>query len=141
MRTSSILRKVGAGIAGIVVAVVLVLVFESIGHAIWPAPDDLDVGNADVMRAYVDTLPLGAMLTVAFAWFAGALGGTFAACRLGTARPLVYALLVGGFMTAGAIFNLMIIPHPIWFSALGLLGIFAGTWLGLALGTRKEIQS
>ena len=101
MQTNSILRKVGAGIAGIVVAVVLVLVFETIGHSIWPAPDDLDVGNADVMRAYVDTLPLGAMLTVAFAWFAGALGGTFAACRLGTARPLVYALLVGGFMTAG----------------------------------------
>jgi len=135
------LRKVGAGIAGIVVAVVLVFIFESIGHTIWPAPDDLDTGDADVMRAYVETLPLGAMLTVAIAWFAGALGGTFAACRLGTARPLVYALLVGGFMTSGAIFNLTIIPHPIWFSALGLVGIFVGTWLGLVLGTQKETRS
>lgn len=135
------LRKVGAGIAGIVVAVALVFVLESIGHAIWPAPDDLDAGNADVMRAYVDTLPLGAMLTVAIAWFAGALGGTFVACRLRAGRPLAYALLVGGFMTAGAIFNLTIIPHPIWFSALGLVGIFVGTWLGLALGTQKETRS
>ena len=135
------IRKVGAGIVGVAVAMALVWLVETIGHTVWPTPADLDTGDVDVMRAYVDTLPLGAMLTVAFAWFAGALGGTFAACRLGTARPLVYTLLVGGFMTAGAIFNLMIIPHPLWFSALGLVGIFAGTWLGLALGTRKEVQS
>lgn len=135
------LKQLGAGIVGIAVAIALVWIVESLGHAIWPTPADLDAGDADVMRAYVDTLPLGALLTVALAWFVGALGGTSAACRLGTARPLAYALAVGGMMAAGATFNLTIIPHPMWFSALGLVGIFAGTWLGLALGTRKEVQS
>lgn len=135
------LRKLGGGIVGIIVAVALVFFVESIGHIVWPAPEDLDVGNAEAMRAYVDTLPLGALLSVAIAWFAGAFGGTFAACRLGTARPLVYALVVGGMMTAGATFSLTIIPHPIWFSALGLIGIFAGTWLGVVSGARKETVS
>ena len=120
------------------VAMFLVWLIEKIGHAIYPPPDRLDFGDTDVMRAYIDTLPLGALLTVAIAWFLGSLGGTFAACRLGTARPLVYALLVGGIMFAGAAFNLTIIPHPIWFSILGVLGIFAGTWLGMTLGIRKD---
>jgi len=135
------IRKVGAGIVGVAVAMALVWLVETIGHTVWPTPADLDTGDVDVMRAYVDTLPLGAMLTVALAWFVGALAGTFAACRLGAARPLVYALAVGGVMTAGAAFNLTIIPHPPWFSALGLLGIFAGTWLGLNAGARKETIS
>jgi hypothetical protein len=129
-------RKIGAGILGIAVAVALVWIVETIGHSIYPPPADLDFGNSDVMRAYIDTLPLGALLSVAAAWFIGSLGGTFAACRIGTARPLVYALVVGLMMFSGATFNLTIIPHPIWFSILGVVGIFAGTWLGMDLGSR-----
>ena len=130
-------RKIGAGILGIAVAVALVWVVEKIGHSIYPPPADLDTGDTDVMRAYVDTLPLGALLSVAVAWFIGSVGGTFAACKVGTARPLVYALVVGGMMFAGAAFNLLIIPHPMWFSILGVVGIFVGTWVGMNLGSRR----
>lgn len=130
-------RKIGAGILGIAVAVALVWVVEKIGHSIYPPPADLDTGDTDVMRAYVDTLPLGALLSVAVAWFIGSVGGTFAACKVGTARPLVYALVVGGMMFAGAAFNLLIIPHPMWFSILGVVGIFIGTWVGMNLGSRR----
>ena len=131
-------RKIGAGILGIAVAVALVWVVEKIGHSIYPPPADLDTGDTDVMRAYVDTLPLGALLSVAVAWFIGSVGGTFAACKVGTARPLVYALVVGGMMFAGAAFNLLIIPHPMWFSILGVVGIFVGTWVGMNLGSRRS---
>ena len=131
-------RKILAGVVGVLTAVALVWLVETVGHAIWPPPDDLDFGDADVMRAYVDTLPLGALLSVAAAWFIGSLGGTFVACRLGTARPLVYMLVVGGMMFAGAAVNLTIIPHPIWFSVLGVVGIFVGTWLGMTLGRRRD---
>ena len=130
-------KNIGAGIAGVIVAVALVWVVELIGHSIYPTPADLDHGNSDVMRAYIDTLPLGAMLAVAIAWFVGSLGGCFVACRLGSARPLIYALIVGGMMFAGAVFNLLIIPHPSWFSALGIVGIFVGTWSGMTLGRSK----
>ena len=130
-------RKIGAGILGIAVAVALVWVVEKIGHSIYPPPADLDTGDTDVMRAYVDTLPLGALLSVAVAWFIGSVGGTFAACKVGTARPLVYALVVGGMMFAGAAFNLLIIPHPMWFSILGVVGIFVGTWVGMNVGSRR----
>ena len=129
-------RNIGAGIAGVIVAIALVWVVEFAGHSIYPPPADLDLGNSDVMRAYIDTLPLGALLTVAIAWFVGSLGGCFVACRLGSARPLVYALVVGGVMFAGAVFSLLIIPHPLWFSALGIVGIFVGTWLGMTLSRR-----
>jgi hypothetical protein len=131
-------RKIGAGVAGVFVAIVLVWLIEMIGHSIYPPPADLDTGDMDVMRAYVDAVPLGALLSVAIAWFVGSVGGTFTACRIGPARPLVYVLVVGGFMFAGAAVNLTIIPHPLWFSLLGVTGIFAGTWLGMALAIRKD---
>jgi hypothetical protein len=67
-------RNIGAGIAGVIVAIALVWVVEFAGHSIYPTPADLDYGNSDVMRAYIDTLPLGALLAVAIAWLGMTLG-------------------------------------------------------------------
>lgn len=132
-------KKILAGIVGVFVAIGLVWLVEKIGHGVYPPPDYPDVGDADVMRAYIDTLPLGALLSVAAAWFIGAFGGTFVACRLGSARPLAYVLAVGGIVFTGAAFNLTIIPHPMWFSILGVVGIFVGTGLGMTLGSKKAV--
>lgn len=126
-------RNIGAGIAGVVVAGLLVWIVESVGHAVFPPPPDLDFANADAMRAYIDTLPLGALLFVAAAWFIGTLGGTLTACKLGTGRRYIYALVVGGLILAATVVNLVMIPHPMWFSALGIAGIVFGAWLGLKL--------
>ena len=126
-------RNIGAGIAGVVVAGLLVWIVETIGHAVFPPPPDLDFANADAMRAYIANLPLGALLFVAAAWFIGALGGTLTACKLGTGRRYIYALVVGGLILLATAINLIMIPHPMWFSALGIAGIIAGAWLGLKL--------
>ena len=70
-------------------------------------------------------LPIGALLFVAVAWFIGTLGGTLAACKIGDAKPMIFAAVVGGLMLLGTLFNLMTIPHPLWFSILGVVGIVA----------------
>ena len=127
-------RNIGAGIAGVVVAGLLVWLVEKVGHAVYPPPPDLDFANADAMRAYIDTLPLGALLFVAAAWFIGTLGGTLTACKLGTGRRYIYALVVGGLILVATVVNLVMIPHPMWFSVLAVLVILAGAWLGLKLG-------
>ena len=44
------------------------------------------------------------------------------------------AAVVGGLMLVGTLFNLMTIPHPLWFSILGVAGIAVGAWLGMTLG-------
>ena len=123
-------RNIAAGIAGIVIAVVLVWLIEMIGHAVYPPPPGLNFADADAMRAYVETLPVGALLFVAGAWFVATLVGTCAACAIGTARPVIFAIVVGGLMLVATVINLVMIPHPLWFSVLGLAGIVVAAWLG-----------
>ena len=127
-------KNIVAGFAGIIVAGLLVWLVEMLGHAVYPAPADLNFADADTMRAYIDTLPLGAMLFVAAAWFIGTLGGTVLACKLGDAKPLIYALVVGGLILVATVANLIMIPHPVWFSVLGIVGIVAAAWLGMRIG-------
>lgn len=123
-------RNIVAAVVGIVVAAVLVMLVEKIGHTIYPPPADLDISDAEAMRDYVAGLPVGALLFVAAAWFIGATAGTCAACAIGTAKPMYIAVLVGGLVFIGASVNLLMFPHPIWFSTLGLTGILVGAGLG-----------
>ena len=127
-------KNIAAGIAGVIIAGQLVWLVEMLGHTIYTPPADLNFADGDAMRAYIDTLPIGALLIVAAAWFIGTLGGTAAACKIGDANPMIFAGVVGGLMLVGTLFNLMTIPHPLWFSILGVAGIAVGAWLGMTLG-------
>ncbi len=130
-------RNIGAGIAGIVIGGLLVWVVESLGHLVYPVPESIDFTDAEVLAAFVASRPLGALLSVIAAWFIGSFGGTFAACRIGTARPLNFLLVVGGAMFILTSMNLLMIPHPIWMSVTGLVGVMLGAWLGMQLGKQK----
>ena len=123
-------RNIVAGVVGVIVASVLVWVVQKIGHTLYPPPTDLNLADAEALRDYVASLPVGALLFVAAAWFVGATAGTCAACAIGTAKPMYLAVVVGGFVFIAASANLVIIPHPIWFSVLGLVGILVGAGLG-----------
>jgi hypothetical protein len=130
------LKNIVAGFAGLIVAGLLVLLVEMLGHTVYPPPADLNFADPDAMSAYIDTLPIGALLFVAVAWFVATLGGTLVACKIGDAKPIIYAAVVGGLMLLGTVINLVTIPHPLWFSILGVVGIAAGAWLGMTLGTK-----
>ena len=131
-------KNIAAGIAGVVVAGVLVMLIEMLGHAVYPVPPELDLTDLDVMRSYIAGLPAGAFLFVAAGWFAGTLGGILTACRIGTARPMIFTMVLSGFMLLGAAYNLAMIPHPLWFSITGIAGILVAAWLGLTLSTNKD---
>ncbi len=123
-------RNIVAGVVGVIVASVLVWVVQKIGHTVYPPPTDLNLADAEALKDYVASLPVGALLFVAAAWFVGATAGTCAACAIGTAKPMYLAVVVGGFVFIAASANLVMIPHPIWFSVLGLVGILVGAGLG-----------
>lgn len=127
-------KNIAAGVAGVIIAMALVWLIEAIGHSVYPAPPDLNFSDRDVMRAYLTTLPFAAFLFVGGAWFLGTLGGTIVACKTGDAKPITYAIVIGGLMLIATAANLIMIPHPLWFSILGVIGILVAAWLGMTLG-------
>lgn len=131
-------KNILAGTVGVVLAGSIVMIVEMIGHTIFPPPPDLDFSDSEALRAYIGTLPAIAMLFPVLGWTIGTLGGTVIACRIGTAKPLTFASIVGGLILAGTAFNLATIPHPLWVAILGVVGIVAGAWFGMKLGTRSS---
>jgi len=131
-------KNIAAGVAGALVAVGLIWIIEIAGHTVYPPPPDLDFTDTDAIRVYMSGLPLGAFLFVGGAWFIGTLGGTMAACHVGTAAPRVFAMVVGSLMLLATAINLATIPHPLWFSIVGIAGIIFAAWLGMFLGKKAN---
>ncbi len=123
------IRSIGALIAGIVTAFASIYLIEMLGHMIYPPPADLDFSDPEAIRPYIATLPIIALLFPMFGWFVGAFAGSLVADFCGDAKPYVFAAIVGGLVLAGTIANLIVIPHPLWFSITALIGIISSAWL------------
>ena len=123
-------RNIGAGLAGVLIAMLSVWLVQKIGHAVYPPPANLDLNDLEAMKSYVGGLPIGAFLFVVASYFIGTAVGTCVACAIGTMLPRIYALLVGCLMLVATAMNVMMIPHPTWFIVLAVVALVIGAWLG-----------
>ena len=132
------IRDAGAALAGIVIAFLLVYAVQFVGHSIYPPPAGLDQTDMEAMQDYISTLPVPALLFPMLAYFIGTFCGTLFACTIGTARPVIFAFIVGVLVMAGTVANLIWIPHPLWFSIGAVAGIIASAWLAMKAGGAKR---
>jgi hypothetical protein len=128
-------------IAGVVIAVALVFAVELIVNVIAPPPADFDMSDPVDVRERVGSLPMLAFALVLLGWVLGTALGSWAAVRIGQ-RPVVWpGLIVGAVIFVGTIYNIMTIPHPIWFVAISLLAIPLVSWLGASKARARASPS
>ena len=132
------LRDIGAIVAGLIVAFGAIMGVQMIGHSIWPPPTDIDWNDVEAARTYISQLPFLSLLFPIASYFVGAFAGPFVASKIGTARPMVFAGVIGLVLLAATIANLIQIPHPYWFAALALAAVLVGTWLALQLSDDSD---
>lgn len=123
------IKKIAAAVLGIVLAGGIVAAVEAVGHAVYPVPADVDINDAVQFGNYIEGLPFGAFLFVLAAWLLGTLGGGLLACFISRENPFIYAAIVGGFVLAATVANLIMIPHPLWFSMIAVISIPIMTYL------------
>jgi hypothetical protein len=129
------IRKISAVVLGVLVAVILIIAIEALGHAVYPPPEGLDATDKEAIQAYVMNAPIAALLFVMAAWLVATLAGGLLACFIARETPLVYAAIVGGLVLLGTIINLLSISHPLWFSITSLTAIIATIFVTSRLGS------
>jgi hypothetical protein len=127
-------RIVGAILLGVVIAVALVFAIESIVGLIIPAPADFNMRDPEQVRARVAGMPTWVILLVLVGWVVGTGVGSWAAVRIARTRRLWPGLVVGAIIFLSTLYNIMTIPHPIWFVAVSLIAIPIASWLGAQRG-------
>jgi hypothetical protein len=114
---ATVLRCLAAIIAGMIVALVVVVAVELFSAAVHPVPPDFG-GTMEEMCLQVERIPTWVLALVVPAWAGAALAGTWIAGRIGNR---MCALCVGLLLIAAVVFNVSKLPYPIWFKIVNLL--------------------
>jgi hypothetical protein len=129
------LRQLFALIAGLIVAVLIIIMLQMIKEGLYPTPGDLDFNNKDLVLQWMETLPATAFIISAIAHGLAAFSAGFiAGLTAGSSRMTV------GIMAATVIFIFVLIYlftyyFPTWFvvtdtvvtSVLGFAGVVSGS--------------
>ena len=71
----------------------------------------------------------------------GTLVGAYIAARFAANNNMRFALLIGLIFLAGGIANVMMLPSPLWFTLVDLLGAYIPmAYLGGKFGNRLEVN-
>jgi hypothetical protein len=128
LQSIDMVRKLVAAAVGVTTAILTVVASQWLSHRLFPPPENLASADSAALAAYIANAPVAALLIVLFGYILATFDGTLIACLIGRARASAYALLIGLLMLVATISNLIMIPHPLWFSATALLGIVIAAW-------------
>ncbi|NVJ65285.1 MAG: hypothetical protein HWE16_02265 [Gammaproteobacteria bacterium] len=130
-------KKILAVIIGLLVGGLVIMGIESINMLRFPWPEGLTLEDKEAFNAYVQSLPISALMTVLLAHIAGALVAGFLSTKIAGVNQLTLAIICGVILLIGAIVNLVMISHPIWFMVVNVLSIIPAAILGAKLATKK----
>jgi hypothetical protein len=114
-------RSILAILLGAVLAGVVIFAVESAGHLVYPPPEGLDFSDREAVRVFIAEAPAGALLLVLVAWAVGTFAGAWLAAWIAKRAQVLHALIIGVLFLAGAVVNMLMIPHPLWFWIPGVL--------------------
>ena len=83
-------------------------------YVLFPMPPGTDVQNPEAFQAYVSNLPFTAFLVVMVAHLGQSFVGALVAARLGSSRPMLLAMIVGGLSLIGGVMNMLTVKGPGW---------------------------
>ena len=131
-------RRILAVLLGLAAASVLFTAFEHVSSLIHPPPPGMDFNDPVALKAYIAGLPLRAFLMVLAGHILGSFAGGVVATRVAPTAGARPALIAGGLLTLGGVINLVMIPHPIWFSIADVPSFLVMSFLGARVAAPKR---
>jgi len=127
----SVLRTASGVVAGMVLALALVVAVEWFSGMVHPFPANFD-GN---IPAHVRRYPHWVLGVVALAWSATSAASTWVASRLGSR---VAGYIVALLLAWGLIFNLTKLPYTLWFKLVMFTAFPVACVVGVKYGKRPS---
>ncbi len=127
-------RNILAVLAGLIVGNLAIMGLHYVGMYFYPLPKGVNMGDMNTMADYVKIAPFSALLMVMFAHVGGAFIAGLAAALL--SKKMYVAYIVGGFFSIMGIWNLYLLPHPMWFNLEAILYLPAAIY-GFKLITNR----
>lgn len=130
-----ILKNILAVIAGCVLDSLVNMSLIMLSGSVIPPPDGADVTTTEGLKASMHLFEPKHFIMPFLAHALGTLAGAFVCVKIAASNHLVLALLIGLLFFIGGLASIMMLPSPVWFSALDLVvAYFPMAFLGYRMG-------
>ena len=123
------LRALAAVFVGLLLSFIVVVAVELFSAVVHPLPEEFS-GTPEQMHRHVQQYPPWVLAVVVPAWAVAAFVGTWTARRMGN---FYSSLTVGLLLLAALVFNISLLPYPMWFKLASLLAIPTAAVAGIGL--------
>lgn len=117
----SSMRSTGAIILSLVVAMALIIAVEVVTTIFHPFPPGVDRSDHEVIEAHVARFPYWVLALAVVGWGATTFVSAWIATRLGAGRHPAHGIAIGSLLLLAAVFNMFMLPYPVWFELANLL--------------------
>ena len=124
-----------AVILGLVIGYLVVMGIETLAHFLFPVSIQLTPEN---LESFMDQVPLESMLMVLLAHLIGGFVAVFSTLKLSRKRLPGY--INGVLFFAFTIINLLMLPHPVWFTIADVLLVLASVAAAIKLGKINKVE-
>lgn len=133
-----IVRNLLAVVAGVLLGSIVNMGLIIVGSRVIAPPAGADVTTLEGLKNSIHLFGLRHFLFPFLAHALGTLVGAGVTAALAANRKTALALLVGVVFLVGGMTNVMMLPAPLWFDVLDLVGAYLPmAWLGGRLATGK----
>jgi hypothetical protein len=119
-----IVKNIIAVIAGFILGSIINMSLITLSGSIIPAPNGADVTTLEGLTATIHLFEPKHFLFPFLAHALGTLGGAFVAAKIAANHKLKFAMSIGFLFLAGGIANIMMLPSPLWFTLVDLVGAY-----------------
>lgn len=136
MKNIIFMKNVLATIAGLVVAMITVFLFETLlGHNLFPLPENVDPNDMESIKTNMHLIPMGAKVFVVIGHFAGIFVGMLVAGAI-SKTSMIPSYIVAAFMIAATAFVTIMLPKSMWFIIAEVVAVIAGFFFGKSFASR-----
>ncbi len=126
-----IIQNAAAVLISLFIAILLLAGIEWIGIILHPFPSDF-AGTREEVAQHVANSPAWILALLGGAgWAITMLVAVWLATRLSSSRHPAYGAGVGLLLLSSAIFNMLMLPYPIWYWVLNLVSLPLGIYFGI----------
>jgi hypothetical protein len=115
------LRNILAVFAGIIVGSICIWGVETLNHLLYPFPKGIKPDDMEGFKNYIETLPFLGKFMVIVGYALGAVVSGFIATKVAKSEKPNLAIICGVIFLCFTIYNMSVLPTPIWFWILGVL--------------------
>ena len=119
-----IIKNIISVIAGVILGSIVNMGIITISGSIIPPPDGADVTTMEGLKASMHLFQPKHFILPFLAHALGTFAGAFLAGLLAVNHKMKFALGIGVFFLVGGIANIFMLPSPIWFTILDLVGAY-----------------